>query len=285
MVCIPRSRQSSRNTEPSTALSSRRLWEHSKGRRHVGPARLEERHRSRHERAPRERHARGLEERGAFSRRRLPHGLAALEDEDRRRSRRTLADRRRSAGDPRAQHRAPRSDGKLPGTVTRTAGDDGSVSVKLDIPPTSLRDLHLPAAALGPLVTGTTRLEAQGEMSMSPCKRRRRAVPRQARTRDQGGARRRCRRARTAGRDDAPQCNGAAQGVGARCGDCRGLAAGRPHARRAVRRRCFASHGRSGRRSRLDLRSRRGPRPPRRRRGADRNDHSFGAGGADRARR
>jgi hypothetical protein len=56
--------------------------------------------------------------------------------------------------------------GTYPASVTRTAGDDGSISMTLQVPPTSLSDLHLPAAALGPMANERTRLEAHGEVSV-----------------------------------------------------------------------------------------------------------------------
>ena len=56
--------------------------------------------------------------------------------------------------------------GSYPASVTRTAGDDGSVSLAFQVPPTSLRDLHLPARILGPLANDRTRLEAHGEVSI-----------------------------------------------------------------------------------------------------------------------
>ncbi len=56
--------------------------------------------------------------------------------------------------------------GSYPASVTRTAGDDGSVSLAFQVPPTSLRDLHLPSRILGPLANDRTRLEAHGEVSI-----------------------------------------------------------------------------------------------------------------------
>ena len=50
--------------------------------------------------------------------------------------------------------------------ITRTAGDDGSVTVSLAIPPTSLADLHIPGAVLGAAGNGRTRVEAHGELSI-----------------------------------------------------------------------------------------------------------------------
>jgi len=54
--------------------------------------------------------------------------------------------------------------GSSPATITRTAGDDGSVTVSLAIPPTSLADLHIPAAVLGGAGTSRTRVDAHGEL-------------------------------------------------------------------------------------------------------------------------
>ena len=56
--------------------------------------------------------------------------------------------------------------GSYPASVTRTAGDDGSVSLSFQVPPTSMRDLHLPSRLLGPLANDRTRLEAHGEVSI-----------------------------------------------------------------------------------------------------------------------
>ena len=56
--------------------------------------------------------------------------------------------------------------GSYPVTFTRTAADDGSLSLSLQIPPTSLRDLHLPRALLGAMNSDRTRLGAQGEISI-----------------------------------------------------------------------------------------------------------------------
>ena len=56
--------------------------------------------------------------------------------------------------------------GSYPAQVTRTAADDGSSSLSFQVPPTSLRDLHLPAAVLGGLASERTRLEAHGEVSI-----------------------------------------------------------------------------------------------------------------------
>jgi hypothetical protein len=50
--------------------------------------------------------------------------------------------------------------------ITRTAGDDGSISVALAIPPTSLADLHIPAGVLGGVGTARTRVEAHGELNV-----------------------------------------------------------------------------------------------------------------------
>lgn len=56
--------------------------------------------------------------------------------------------------------------GTYPASVTRTVGDDGSVSVSLQVPPTTLADLHLPAAIFGGAVTDKTRLEAHGDINI-----------------------------------------------------------------------------------------------------------------------
>ncbi|MDB4942599.1 MAG: serine/threonine protein kinase [Labilithrix sp.] len=56
--------------------------------------------------------------------------------------------------------------GSYPASVTRTAADDGSQSLSFSVPPTSLRDLHLPPAFLGAMVSDRTRLEAHGEISI-----------------------------------------------------------------------------------------------------------------------
>ncbi len=56
--------------------------------------------------------------------------------------------------------------GSYPASVTRTAGDDGSMSISFQVPPTSLRDLRLPSRILGPLANDRTRLEAHGEVSI-----------------------------------------------------------------------------------------------------------------------
>lgn len=56
--------------------------------------------------------------------------------------------------------------GSFPATASRTVGDDGSLSVALNIPPTSLSDLHLPAAVFGGVATDKTRLEAHGDVNI-----------------------------------------------------------------------------------------------------------------------
>lgn len=56
--------------------------------------------------------------------------------------------------------------GSYPATASRTVGDDGSLSVALNIPPTSLSDLHLPAAVFGGVATDKTRLEAHGDVNI-----------------------------------------------------------------------------------------------------------------------
>jgi hypothetical protein len=56
--------------------------------------------------------------------------------------------------------------GSYPASITRTAGDDGSVSLALAIPATTLADLHIPAAVLGGAGSDHTRFEAHGEVSI-----------------------------------------------------------------------------------------------------------------------
>ena len=56
--------------------------------------------------------------------------------------------------------------GSYPASITRTAGDDGSVSIALAVPATTLADLHIPAAVLGGAGSDRTRLEAHGEVSI-----------------------------------------------------------------------------------------------------------------------
>lgn len=56
--------------------------------------------------------------------------------------------------------------GTYPASVTRTVGDDGSVSISLNVPPTSLSDLHLPAAVFGGVASDKTRLEAHGDVNI-----------------------------------------------------------------------------------------------------------------------
>jgi serine/threonine-protein kinase len=55
-----------------------------------------------------------------------------------------------------------------PAAVTRTAADDGSVSMSFDVPKTALSDLHLPAALFGGRASARTRLEAHGEIELVP---------------------------------------------------------------------------------------------------------------------
>ncbi len=57
--------------------------------------------------------------------------------------------------------------GSYPASVTRTVGDDGTAQVSFAVPSTSLADLHLPAALLGGLASGKTRLEARGEIAIA----------------------------------------------------------------------------------------------------------------------
>ena len=56
--------------------------------------------------------------------------------------------------------------GSYPASITRTAGDDGSVSLALAIPLTTLADLHIPGAILGTAGGDRTRVEAHGEVSI-----------------------------------------------------------------------------------------------------------------------
>jgi eukaryotic-like serine/threonine-protein kinase len=56
--------------------------------------------------------------------------------------------------------------GMYPAKVTRTAGDDGSVSIALEVTPTTLADLHLPAAVFGGVASSRTRLEAHGDINI-----------------------------------------------------------------------------------------------------------------------
>jgi hypothetical protein len=56
--------------------------------------------------------------------------------------------------------------GSYPASITRTAGDDGSVSISLAIPATTLADLHIPASVLGGAGSDRTRFEAHGEVSI-----------------------------------------------------------------------------------------------------------------------
>lgn len=58
--------------------------------------------------------------------------------------------------------------GSYPASITHTAGDDGSVSVSLGIPPTTLADLHIPASVLRGAGSNRTRLVAQGDLSIVP---------------------------------------------------------------------------------------------------------------------
>ena len=56
--------------------------------------------------------------------------------------------------------------GSYPASITRTAGDDGSVSLSLAIPATTLADLHIPSIVLGGAGGDRTRFEAHGEVSI-----------------------------------------------------------------------------------------------------------------------
>ena len=56
--------------------------------------------------------------------------------------------------------------GSYPASITRTAGDDGSVSLSLSIPATTLADLHIPSIVLGGAGGAQTRLEAHGEVTI-----------------------------------------------------------------------------------------------------------------------
>ena len=56
--------------------------------------------------------------------------------------------------------------GSYPASITRTAGDDGSVSISLAVPATTLADLHIPAGVLGGAGSDRTRFEAHGEVSI-----------------------------------------------------------------------------------------------------------------------
>jgi serine/threonine protein kinase len=56
--------------------------------------------------------------------------------------------------------------GSYPASITRTAGDDGSVSLSFAIPLTTLADLHIPGAVLGTAGGDRTRVEAHGEVSI-----------------------------------------------------------------------------------------------------------------------
>jgi serine/threonine-protein kinase len=56
--------------------------------------------------------------------------------------------------------------GSSTAAITRTAGDDGSVTVLFAIPPTSLADLHIPAAVLGGAGTSRTRVDVHGELTI-----------------------------------------------------------------------------------------------------------------------
>jgi serine/threonine protein kinase len=56
--------------------------------------------------------------------------------------------------------------GSYPASITRTAGDDGSVSLSLAIPATTLADLHIPSIVLAGAGGDHTRFEAHGEVSI-----------------------------------------------------------------------------------------------------------------------
>jgi serine/threonine protein kinase len=56
--------------------------------------------------------------------------------------------------------------GSYPASITRTAGDDGSVSLTLSIPATTLADLHIPSIVLGAAGGDHTRFEAHGEVTI-----------------------------------------------------------------------------------------------------------------------
>jgi hypothetical protein len=53
-----------------------------------------------------------------------------------------------------------------PAAITRTAADDGSVSLSFNVPKTALSDLHLPAGLFGGRASARTRLEAHGEFEI-----------------------------------------------------------------------------------------------------------------------
>jgi serine/threonine protein kinase len=56
--------------------------------------------------------------------------------------------------------------GSYPASITRTAGDDGSVSLSLSIPATTLADLHIPSIVLAGAGGDHTRFEAHGEVTI-----------------------------------------------------------------------------------------------------------------------
>ena len=56
--------------------------------------------------------------------------------------------------------------GAYPASISRTAGDDGSVTIALAVPATTLADLHIPAAVLAGAGNDRTRLEAHGEINI-----------------------------------------------------------------------------------------------------------------------
>ena len=58
------------------------------------------------------------------------------------------------------------SAGSSQASITRTAGDDGSVTISVAIPSTSLGDLHIPAAVLGSAATSRTRVDAHGDLNV-----------------------------------------------------------------------------------------------------------------------
>ena len=100
---------------------------------------------------------------------------AALHDEARGRTGGAVADRRRSPGDPRPHRGAVRSVGLVSGDDHAHRGRRRFVSIALAVPPTSLSDLHIPAAVVGkpsPIARASKRT---ARSTSSPCSRRRRA--------------------------------------------------------------------------------------------------------------
>jgi eukaryotic-like serine/threonine-protein kinase len=61
-----------------------------------------------------------------------------------------------------------RFDPVYPSTATLSKTDEGTVTLGLAIPPSTLESLHLPPAILGGVATSRSRLEARGELSISP---------------------------------------------------------------------------------------------------------------------